>query len=126
VKRVIASPANRIHWRTPCLVNGQPLPRVTWCLSPRIQTIFAIAFRTQLYTDPGVESALVDGDAARGAGRRSGGAPGEYFVMGDNRNFSRDSRYWDSCRKDHIVGRPFVIYFFAAEALGYRCCRAAR
>jgi len=33
------------------------------------------------------------------------------FVMGDNRNHSRDSRYWAMCRKRNIVGTPFLIYF---------------
>jgi signal peptidase I len=31
-----------------------------------------------------------------------------YFVMGDNRAFSRDSRYFGAISKDEIVGRVFV------------------
>ena len=37
--------------------------------------------------------------------------PDEYFVMGDNRNHSRDSRIFDAIRRDHIVGEVIARYW---------------
>ena len=37
-----------------------------------------------------------------------------YFMMGDNRNESYDSRYWGFLPKAHIVGRPLFLYFSVA------------
>jgi signal peptidase I len=37
--------------------------------------------------------------------------PGHYFMMGDNRDASDDSRYWGFVPDDHIRGRAFFIWF---------------
>jgi signal peptidase I len=39
---------------------------------------------------------------------------GMYFVMGDNRNQSSDSRYWGFVPRENIIGRPWLIYWSVA------------
>jgi len=41
---------------------------------------------------------------------------GNYFVMGDNRDDSQDSRYWGFVPRQNIIGRPLVIYWSVKTA----------
>lgn len=36
---------------------------------------------------------------------------GQYFVLGDNRDDSQDSRYWGFVPRENIIGKPLVIYW---------------
>jgi signal peptidase I len=40
---------------------------------------------------------------------------GHYFVLGDNRDDSKDSRYWGFVPRANIIGRPLLIYWSAGN-----------
>ena len=46
--------------------------------------------------------------------------PNQYFVMGDNRDNSQDSRYWGFLPRDYVKGKALVIYWsYEAERGDY-------
>ena len=43
-----------------------------------------------------------------------------YFMMGDNRHNSLDSRYWGFVPANHIVGKPVFVWFSKGQHTGIR------
>ncbi len=112
VKRVVGLPGERIRMRGGrVLVNGKVIDEPYAYYTPSRPNGFRDDFPSLLEADPNVDlrwwirlrSSVVDRDVIV--------PPNEYFVLGDNRNDSEDSRYWGFVPRSAIVGRPLVVYF---------------
>ena len=116
VKRVVGIPGDRLRIEDGRVtVNGRPLDEPYAAFEPAPPNPFRDDFPAKVYTDPAVDpvwwrqmqSLTRDGELVV--------PEGEYFVLGDNRNHSKDSRFWGFVQRADIVARPLVIYFSVAR-----------
>jgi signal peptidase I len=116
IKRVVGIPGDRLRIENGrVIVNGVAVDEPYAAFEPTAGNPFYDDFPARMYTDfsvdPSVDpqwwqqmrSLTRDGELVV--------PPGEYFVLGDNRNHSDDSRYWGFVLRQQIVARPVVIYF---------------
>jgi signal peptidase I len=112
IKRVVGLPGDRLRIEDgQVFVNGRALDEPYAAFEPVPPNPARDNFPAKIYTDPEVDpdwwrqmqSLTRDGELVVPAG--------EYFVLGDNRNHSLDSRFWGFVPRQAIVARPLVIYF---------------
>ena len=112
VKRVVGVPGDHIRLQNGgVVVNGQKQNEPYAIFEGAYQDSFRDQFPARPFTDPGVDThwwIQMRRDVQNG---ELVVPPGLYFVLGDNRNHSRDSRYWGFVPRANVVGLPFVIYF---------------
>lgn len=120
VKRVVGLPGDRIRLREGhVLVNGSPLAEPYAFYSPSRPNGFRDDFPSLREADPSVEPRWWIEMRRRIDHGEITVPPGEYFVLGDNRNDSEDSRYWGFVPRDAMVGRPLVVYFALPQELSW-------
>ncbi len=116
VKRVVGIPGDRIHLQNGVVyINGKRQNESYTIFEGAYQDNFRDQFPAILYTDPGVDThwwMQMRHDVQNG---ELIVPPGMYFALGDNRNNSRDSRYWGFVPRANVVGLPFLIYFSLHE-----------
>jgi signal peptidase I len=112
VKRVIGVPGDRVRIEDGrVFVNGSPLDEPYAAFEPAPPSDFRDNFPAKIYTDPQVDPEWWRQMQSLTHNGELEVPPGEYFVLGDNRNHSSDSRYWGFVTRQAIVARPLVIYF---------------
>jgi signal peptidase I len=114
VKRVIGIPGDRIHLRDGIVYrNGQALAEPQ-AAKPTPDNY--LPFRDEFPAIPVREAygatAAWEVEMPRHLQGEDLVVPsGQYFVMGDNRVNSADSRYWGFVPRENIIGSPLLIYW---------------
>ncbi|RKZ35081.1 MAG: signal peptidase I [Gammaproteobacteria bacterium] len=112
IKRIVGLPGDRISYYNKTLyINGEPAPQEkmgTYTGYGSGSNMTGTSLRAE-YLDDAPHVMLVQGGQPGVEGEIV--VPEEnYFVLGDNRDNSRDSRYWGTVPDDHLIGRAFTIW----------------
>ena len=114
VKRVIGLPGDRIRIvNQQVFINGDQLNEPYVVHDPTQDDSFADNFppRTEDFSRYGLRPEWGDDIMNHVQHAALIVPPDHYFVMGDNRDRSWDSRYWGFVDRRAIMGRPMVIYW---------------
>lgn len=105
IKRVIGLPGDRIRYQDRQLsINGEEIP------TESIARIPPVNLRAE-YLKGTEHQIFVNSEPSNGAGEGEWLVPeGHYFVMGDNRDNSNDSRFWGTVPDSMVVGKAFAIW----------------
>jgi signal peptidase I len=113
IKRVVGLPGDKIEYKNKRVhINGVPVP-----LAPKAESDFQEVSQ-KIYPGErfvetfGPNSHEIIVDPNKRTTKTSYSVPeGHYFVMGDNRDHSNDSRYWGFVPEGNIIGKAFFIWF---------------
>jgi signal peptidase I len=98
IKRVIGLPGETVELKAKKIyINGAPLDE------PYVHFLEPPSTETDLHEVTSIDVRERYGPVTV--------PPDQYFVMGDNRDNSQDSRYWGFLRRDYVKGKALLIYW---------------
>jgi signal peptidase I len=109
VKRIIGIPGDRIRISRKVVYRNGAALKEPYAVQ---KTDYEDSYRDNFPSEPNTRVVPAAEDMLKRAVNGEVIVPnGKYFVLGDNRDSSLDSRYWGFVGGSDVIGRPLLIYY---------------
>lgn len=111
IKRVVGIPGDKVEYINKALfINGKRLllKKIDDQDRSAISQFDGIIY----FENNGNREYLIANTSDRGVSFEFNVPDDNYFVLGDNRDNSNDSRYWGTVHKDNLIGKAFMIWMY--------------